>query len=97
MFDLPDPFGPTITLTPLPKVEAGAIGEGLEALDRERLQVHACDHPVTPAPRAWSAEAGRLLLGVLLAAPGAPAERLPASRAGLDRKAARVRRAVLAR
>ena len=38
--DLPEPLGPTTTLTPGPEVQARAVREGLEALQRERLQMH---------------------------------------------------------
>ena len=57
-----------------PEVQARAVGEGLEALQRERLQAHA-DPRSAPLLRCELLDrlARRLLLGVLLAAPAAAA------------------------
>ena len=61
-FDLPDPFGPTITDTPGRELELRAVGERLEALDRDRAQVH---QPPTSPERVEGLQRG-LLLGALL-------------------------------
>ena len=86
MFDLPEPFGPTITLTPGENVEPRAVGEGLEALEGDRLQVHRVGSgrrrlmlarrpdAIRLAVERLQRPLGGLLLGVLLAPPGAAAE-----------------------
>ena len=38
--DLPLPLGPTTTVTPGSHLERGGLGEGLEALQGQRLQEH---------------------------------------------------------
>ena len=38
--DLPEPLGPTMTETPGVELQPRAVGERLEALERDRLQVH---------------------------------------------------------
>ena len=40
-FDLPEPLGPTMQVTPGSNCERGRLREGLEALERQALQVHA--------------------------------------------------------
>ncbi len=56
MLDFPDPLGPDDHAHPGTELEPGAIGERLEALERDRLQVHGTPStltlPAPPAPRA---------------------------------------------
>ena len=75
MFDLPEPLGPTITLTPSPNSRRVRSGKDLKPLividfrctrrSLRRWRVRA------PAGRARRARARGVLLGELLAAPGA--------------------------
>ena len=51
-FDLPDPFGPDHDGDAGLQLQRGGVGEGLEALQGERLQEHPLANLVGPAPRA---------------------------------------------
>src|SRR2546426_11007437 len=90
-FDLPDPFGPTTTLTPGPKSSRVRSGKDLKPFSvsdfryTRPLSLHLLDR-----------FARRLLLGMLLAAAAARAEH-PALHARRDRVTASMRRALLAR
>ena len=72
MLDLPQPFGPTITLTPWLEGQPGAVGERLEPLEIDLLQVHAVS--ATPAPPSI----GRRSAVPFARAPRGPAPRRPA-------------------
>ena len=90
MFDLPEPLGPTTTDTPGRELELGAVREGLEALHRDRPQVHQ------PPPLLERVERvqGGLLLGALLGL-ALPAADLQAVDLGHGDEAAVVRRPLL--
>ena len=60
MLDLPEPLGPTTTVTPGLERHHGAVGEGLEAFEGERLEVHACVR--TPPGASGRREGARGLL-----------------------------------
>src|ERR1700728_4040029 len=75
-FDLPDPFGPTTTLTPGPKsrwVRSGKDLKPFKVSDFRRI----CSPISLVVGQSLDGLAGGLLLGVLLAAAAAPAQRLP--------------------
>ena len=62
MLDLPEPFGPTTTVTPGSSARCDAVGEGLEALERERLEVQAIglsEHDAVSTGRASGVTARR--------------------------------------
>ena len=103
MFDLPEPLGPTTTETPGREVQLRAVGEGLEALERDRAQVHqrsvpssssTIDRGVVGMQRLQRGPRG-LLLGVLLRAPRAAPDLLARDRRD-DLERAVVRRPGLA-
>ncbi len=48
-FDLPDPLGPTMHVTPGLEGESGRLGERLEPFERHALQVHAMRPPARSA------------------------------------------------
>ena len=71
--DLPEPLGPTIDRHAGPELQARAVGERLEALEGERLQVHV--RPRRPRRVEHLERRARgLLLGGLLRAPRAGAD-----------------------
>src|SRR6476646_8749430 len=88
--DLPDPLGPTITLTPGPNSRRVRSGNDLKPFS-------VIDFRYTEAPTSFErlqGRLGRLLLGILLAAPGAASELLALNRRA-DGEHAIVRRALL--
>src|SRR5262249_2388131 len=91
MLDLPDPFGPTTTLTPGPKSRRVRSGKDLTPL---KLSDFRCP-PVPLALQSVDRLASGLLLGLLLA-PAAPPAELPAGDERDHLEGALVRRAVLA-
>ena len=67
-FDLPEPLGPTITVTPRPNSSRVRSGKDLKPL---RVIDFRCTRSPAPSPGASSARRARLLLGVLLRAAAA--------------------------
>src|SRR5437764_2836152 len=89
MFDLPEPLGPTTTLTPGPKTSCVRSGKDLKPFS---VSDFSCTCPLLP--ERLDGDPRRLLLGLLLAAP-APGSERPAVDDRRDRERALVRRALL--
>src|SRR6516164_3896355 len=89
MSDLPEPFGPTTTLTPEPKSSRARSGKDLKPFNVSDFR---CTRDLAFQP--FHCLASRPLLGVLLA-PAAAAAQRPAIHARHDRVRALVRRSLL--